>query len=193
AIAAFAGQLADELLAFGQREAAFVVLVFVMHMAAQKALGVAAMGQGFEGIHQRLVERPASQGVVDGLAIDLSGTRHVVVGFGAAFDLQRVHAHLHQALHMLHGTQILGVHDVSAVFVFADFHEFAGAAGIFQQKKLVGGLAHAQGGFSPLHGDGLVLMHDLAQLVLLGFVGLVLPATGVGAGALVGVALVEVA
>jgi len=107
AVAAFAGQLADELLALGEREAAFVILVFVMHVAAQEAFGVAAVGQRFEGIHQRLVEWPAGEGVVDGLTVDLRSARHVVVALGAAFDLQRVHAHMHQALDVLHGAQVL--------------------------------------------------------------------------------------
>ena len=42
---ALAGQFTDELLTFGDRAAALVVLVFVMHMAAQEALGIATMGQ----------------------------------------------------------------------------------------------------------------------------------------------------
>lgn len=40
-VAPFTGQLADELLAVGKREATFVVLIFVMHMSAQKAFGIA--------------------------------------------------------------------------------------------------------------------------------------------------------
>ena len=106
AVAPLAGQLADELLALGEREAALVVLVFVVHVTAQETLGIAAVGQGFEGVHQRLVERPAGQCIIDGLAVDLRGTRHVVA-LGAAFDLQRVHAHLHQPLDMLYGAQVL--------------------------------------------------------------------------------------
>ncbi len=42
---ALAGQFTDELLTFGDRAAALVVLVFVMYMAAQEALGVATMRQ----------------------------------------------------------------------------------------------------------------------------------------------------
>ena len=44
-ILALAGQFTDELLALGQREAALVVLVFVMHVTAQEAFRVAAVRQ----------------------------------------------------------------------------------------------------------------------------------------------------
>ncbi|MCY1552819.1 hypothetical protein D9M68_892410 [compost metagenome] len=156
-----------------------------MHVTAQKALGIAAMGQGFQGAQQRLVERPAGHGIVDRLAVDLGGARHIVVGLGPALDLQRVHAHLHQALDMLHRAQVLGVHDVGAVLVLVGGHLLAGAAGILEQEQLIGRRAGAQGRFDEAH--------YLAQLVLLRRFGLVLPAAGVGATALVGVALVDVA
>src|SRR5690606_26561040 len=134
--------------------------------------------------------RPAGERVVDGLAIHLGGARHVVVALGATFDLQRVHAHLHQALHVLHGTQVLGVHDVGAMLVLGGFHELARTGHVFQQEDLIGRRADPQGRVGGLHGDRLVLVHHFAQLVFLGLVSLVLPAAGVGAGALVGIALV---
>jgi hypothetical protein len=66
-------------------------------------------------------------GVVDGAAVDLGGARDVVLALGAALDLERIDADLHQALHMLHGAQVLAVHDVGAVLVFHDGHQLAGA------------------------------------------------------------------
>ncbi|CAD5378160.1 hypothetical protein OF001_U290019 [Pseudomonas sp. OF001] len=207
AVLAHPGELADELLALGQRVAVLVVLVFVVHVAAQEALGVAAVGQRFQGVHQRHVERPPGHRVVDRLAVHLGGARHVVVALGAALDLQRVHAHLGQALDVLHGAQVLGVHDVGAVLVLERFHVLAGTVAFFQQHHLVGGRAGAEGRLDRRrsgarrsgaridlhHRDRLVDVDDVAQLVLLALVHLVLPAAGVGAGTLVGVAVVEVA
>ena len=123
--------------------------------------------------------------------------------FGAAFDLQRVHAHLHQTLDMLHGAQVLGVHDVGAVLVLVGGHVFAGTGAVFQQKHLIGRRTDAQGWLYPvrrdpvrpdlLHWNRLVLMDYIADFVFLGFEGLVFPAAGIGAGALIGVAFVDVA
>ena len=109
--------------------------------------------------------------------------------------------------HSLDGAQVFAVHDVGAVLVFHDRHELAGAAFFFEQIDLVGSrvplpaAAGGKGGFGL--GLGLAkievgpharqrnrLARDRVQLRGL---GAVLPAAGVGAGALVGVAAVEVA
>ncbi|MNN03335.1 hypothetical protein D3C81_1160210 [compost metagenome] len=82
---------------------------------------------------------------------------------------------------MLHGAQVLGVHDVGAVLILERGEQLAGTAAVLQHQRLAGRRADTEG------------RHDLAQFVLAGGVGLVLPAAGVGAGALVGVAAVDVA
>ncbi|MNM47199.1 hypothetical protein D3C81_581620 [compost metagenome] len=41
----FTGQLAHKLLTIRHRIAALIVLIFIMHMAAQEAFGVTALGQ----------------------------------------------------------------------------------------------------------------------------------------------------
>ncbi|MNP62454.1 hypothetical protein D3C76_1577380 [compost metagenome] len=45
AVDPLAAQFADELLALGHRVATLVVLIFIMHMPAQEALGISALGQ----------------------------------------------------------------------------------------------------------------------------------------------------
>ncbi len=185
--------LADELLGVGDGVTVVVVLVFAVVVTAQEALGVAAVGQVLEGAHQGRIEWTASHRIVDGLAIDLGGTGAVVEGLGTAFDFQRMNAHFGQALDVLDGAQILGVHDVGAVLVFKCGHELARAVGLFQQHQGIGRLACAQGRIHLLHGDGLLAVDDLAHVIFLALVHLVLPAAGVGAGALIGVTLVDVA
>ncbi len=84
------------------------------------------------------------------------------------------------------------------MLVLEGFHHLAGTAAVLQQKYLIGGRTRAECGLVPtliklLERNRLVLLDDVAQLVFLAFVSLVLPAAGVGAGALIGVALVDVA
>ena len=76
---ALAGKFADELLAFGNRVAVLIVLVVIVRMATQKTLGIAAMREVFQGIQQGSIERFACGGVVNGLAVDLSGTGTIVM------------------------------------------------------------------------------------------------------------------
>ena len=76
---ALAGKFADNLRAFGYGVAVLVVLVVVVGMAAQKAFGIATVGEVFQGIQQGGVERFASGSVVNGLAVDLSGTGAIVM------------------------------------------------------------------------------------------------------------------
>ena len=129
-----------------------------------EAVGVAAVGEAFEFAQQFGGERLAGHRVVDRLAIGLAGARHVVGTLGAPFDLQGIDADFHQPVHVLDGAQILRVEDVGAVLVFLDRHQFAGALLLFEQDFLIAG--------------GMQL---------------VIPAAGIGATALVRVAMVEVA
>lgn len=135
---ALAGELPDKLLALGKRVAIFIVLVIVMGMTTQEAFGVATVCQPFQCFQQGRVERFTRRRVVDRLAVDLGGTRAVVIRFGAALDLQRVHAHLGQALNVGDGAQIFGVHDVGAVLIFERRHVFARTLGLFNHKHAVG-------------------------------------------------------
>ena len=98
------------------------------------------------------------------------------MALGAAFDLQRVDAHVHQARHAPHCAQVPGIHDVSAVLVLAGRHVLALAMSFLQQHRLAG-----------VSGLRLVYGDDVAGFCLLRCVDVVLPAAGVGAGALVGV------
>ncbi|MNV45683.1 hypothetical protein D3C71_1374890 [compost metagenome] len=98
-----------------------------------------------------------------------------------------MHAHLRQALDVLHGAKVLGVHDVGAVFVFEGRHQLVRAIGFLQQEHLPGWRAEAQGRFR------LMVLDDFAELVFGGRLRRVFPAAGVGATALIRVALVHVA
>ncbi len=162
-----------------------VVLVFIVDMAAQEPFGIAALGQGLQIGHQAAVKLTTRHRIIDGLAIHLGGPCAVKVRLGAALDLQRMHAHFRQPRHMLYSTQILGVHDVSTVFVLERGHRFIGTVGFVQYKHFVSRRAHAQGWLD--HID------DIAQFVFRGRFGVVFPAAGIGAAALIGIALVHVA
>ena len=130
---------ADKLAAVCERVAGFVVLVVVGRAAVHQACGVATVGQAFEFGDELGVERAACHSIVNRAAVHLRGARHVVQALGAAFDLEGVHANFGEALHVLHRTQVLAVHDVGAVLVFHDGHELTGAALFFEQVNVVGG------------------------------------------------------
>ncbi|EWS63368.1 hypothetical protein Y695_03400 [Hydrogenophaga sp. T4] len=206
AVFAHLQHLAHELAAVAFAVAGDVVLVVLRRAALHQAAGVAAVGQAFQLQQQLGVEGLAGHGVVDGAAVDLRGARHVVVALGAAFDLERVDAHGRQLAHVFDGAQVFAIHDVGAVLVFHDRHELARAAGFFDQPDLVGlgvalAVAHGREGargffvfLREIEAIELGQRHGFARVGLGGRgLGLVLPAAGVGAGALVGVAAVEVA
>ena len=94
-----------------------------------------------------------------------------------------MNAHVDQFRHVLDGAQVFGVHDVGAVFVFVGRDEAAGAVGFFQQDLF------GFEGFHRICGGG----DQVAGLVVAMLDFFVVPAAGVGAGALVGVAVVHVA
>ena len=114
-----------------------VILVLGVVVALVETVGVAAVGQAFEFAQQFRVERLAGDRVVDRVAVGLAGAGDVVAALGAAFDLQRIDADLDQAMDVLDGAQILGVHDVGAVLVFLDRHQFARALLFFEQDFLL--------------------------------------------------------
>ena len=76
-------------------------------MAAEEAFGIAAVGEGFQFVHQVHVEGLALHGFVDSAAVDLGGAGHVVGAFCTALDFQGVDAHLCQFGDVLNGSQIL--------------------------------------------------------------------------------------
>ena len=96
-----------------------------------------------------------------------------------------MHTHSGEPLHVLDGAQVLCIHDVGAMFVFEGWHFFAWAVAFLKQERLLGRRADAQG--------RLDLLDDFTGGVLCGWGGLVFPAAGIGAGALVGVSTVQVA
>ena len=104
-----------------------------------------------------------------------------------------MHAHLSQALNVGNGTQILRVHDVSAVFVFKRGHVLTRTLGFFDHKDFVSRRANTQRWLNILYRDRLVLMHDIAHHVFFAFLHVVFPAAGIGTGTLIWVTLVDVA
>src|SRR5574343_1984444 len=157
--------------------AAQVVLVVRIVVALVEAVGVAAVGQAFLFTQQGGVEWLAGDGVVDCLAISLGGTGDVVGALGAALDLQRIDADLDQTVDMLDGAQVFRVQDIGAVLVFLDRHQFARALLFLDQV-----LDFIFGRF-----------FRLTVRFPVGGAQLVVPATGIGAGALVRLTVVETA
>ena len=111
--------------------------------------------------------------------------------------------HGHQLGHVLYGPQILGVHDVGAVLVLIGGHQFARTVLLLEQedRRLVGTVAvhialdprRAVRGPDLGGPDGGTHRHDVAGLGFPGLVGVVLPAAGIGAGALVGIPVIHIA
>lgn len=188
---------ADELLGGGVGAAGIVVLLCLNLPADEEAVGVATVGKSFQFAVERRVECATGVGVVNRLAVELRGARRVVEGFGAPFDFQAIDADAHQLADVLDGAQVAAVHDVGAVFVFGDFHVFAGAVFFFEVIDAVGervAFAHVGDAGERVRAEDEVGGGDEFALFFFGrAVGLVFPAAGIGAGALVGVAVVEVA
>ena len=165
--------IADILAAIRFGMATQIVLVVGIVVALVEAVGVTAVGQVFQFAEQGGVEGTAGDGIVDGLTVSLAGACDVVGALGAALDLQRIDPDLGEAVHVFDGAQVLRVHDVGAVLVFLNRHQFARALLFLEQ-------------------DFRVAIHELHRL--LGWrMHLVVPAAGIGAGALVGITVVEVA
>ena len=190
------GDFADELLRGGIGGAAGVVLLCLDLPADEEAVGVAPVGQPFQfGVECR-VECAPGVGVVNRLAVELRGAGGVVEGFGAPLDFQAIDADAHQRADVLDGAQVAAVHDVGAMFVFGDFHVFAGAVFFFEVIDAVServALARVGETGERLRAEDEVGRGDEFAFFFGGAVGFVFPAAGVGAGTLVGVAVVEVA
>ena len=188
---------ADELLGGGVGAAGIVVLLRLDLPADEEAVGVATVGEAFQFAVEHRIEFAPGIGVVYRLAVELRGARRVVEGFGAPFDFQAVHTDAHQRADVLDGAQVAAVHDVGTVFVFGDFHVFAGAVFFFEVIDAVGervAFAHVGNARERVRTEDEVGGGDEFAFFLFGAaVGFVFPAAGVGAGALVGVAVVEVA
>ena len=188
---------ADELLGGGVGGAAGVVLLCLDLPADEETVGVATVGESFQFAVERRVESAPGVGIVNRLAVELRGARRVVEGFGAPFDFQAIDADAHQFADVFDGAQVTAVHDVGAVFVFGDFHVFAGAVFFFEVVNAVGeGVALTrigEPGERVRAEDEVGGGDEFALFFFRAAVGFVFPAAGVGAGALVGVAVVEVA
>ena len=188
---------ADELLGGGVGTAGIVVLLCLNLPADEEAVGVATVGKAFQFAVELRVKVAPGIGVVNRLAVELGGARRIVEGFGAPFDFQAIDANAHQLADVFDGAQVAAVHDVGAVFVFGDFHVFAGAVFFFEVVNAVGkrvAFAHVGDAGERVRTEDEVGGGDEFAFFLFGAaVGFVFPAAGVGAGALVGVAVVEVA
>ena len=162
-------------------------------MTTQETFGIATMRQTFQSFQQAGIEWFSRSGVIDSFTVNLRGACAIVERFGTTFDFQRMHAHFGQAFYMGDGAQIFRVHDVSAVLIFKRGHILARTLGLFDHKHFVGWCADTQRRLNILHRNRLVLVYDVANIIFFPFLDVVLPAAGVGAGALVRVALVDIA
>src|SRR5690606_26547716 len=119
------------------------------------------------------------------------GAGHIVVGLGTALNFERMNPHLCQTLYVLNCPQVLGDHDVGAMLIFISRHIFARPTGILQQERLHLRLIV----LSVWRPDLRLLGHgdQVTSVVGFGLMGLVLPATGVGTGTLIGVPAVDIA
>ena len=176
-----------------------VVLVGLVRVAHVESIGITAVGQSFQFAIQTGIKRFPGQGIIHGHAIELCGTGHVVVGLGAAFDLEGVDANLYQPFDMLDGTQITGVHDIGAMLIFEYRYQFTGTVWLFNQVSAIGeGMARNRAVFGEQFRafDGFhrveVDLLNITGFVFFSIVHIVLPAAGVGASALVGITMVEV-
>jgi len=97
--------------------------------------------------------------IINGGAVGLTGTCHIVRRFGATFDLERFNAHRSEFFNMLNGAQIFGIHNVSAMHIFFDGHLTVRTLAFFEQI-------------------------DVAAGILLRGMDFVVPSTGVGTGLL---------
>ena len=182
--------------------AAEVVLVVLSLVAFEEAAGVATVGEAFEFAQQAVIKRTACNGIVNRFAVGLGHACNIIERFGTAFDFEAVHTNFCQFLNHFNAAKVFGVHDVGAVFIFHNRHHFARAVGLFNQENFVGvGMAFLTvDAFKVLVGFFLGFFKvetlqklGIACIAFSGVVNLVVPTAGVGAGALVGVAMVEIA
>ena len=187
---------------FGDGVAGQVVLVILSLVALEEAAGVAAVGKAFEFAQQAVVKRTACNSIVNRFAVRLSHACNIIKRFGAAFDFETVYADFGQFLNHFNAAKVFGVHDVGAVLVFHNRHHFARAVGLFNQENFVGvGMAFLTvDAFKVLVGFFLSFFKvealqklGITRVAFDGVVDLVVPTAGVSAGALVGVAVVEIA
>ena len=181
----------------GVGAAGIVVLLRLDLPADEEAVGVATVGEAFQFAVEHRIEFAPGVGVVYRLAVELRGARRVVEGFGAPLDFQAIDANAYQLADVFDGAQVAAVHDVGTVFVFGDFHVFAGAVFFFEVVDAIGkrvAFAHVGDAGERVRTEDEVGGGDEFAFFLFGAaVGFVFPAAGVGAGALVGVAVVEIA
>ena len=97
-----------------------------------------------------------------------------------------------QAFHMLNSTQITGVHNVGAVFIFERGHKFTRTVFLFQQDNCIAWRTNPESRLN-LDRDRFLLVHDLAHIILFAFMHVVFPTAGIGTGTLIRVAFVQIA
>ena len=175
-----------------------VILIFVGMMPLIETVGVAALGQVFQLAEQAWVKRASGHRIINGFAINLRGTCHIVEGFGATLDLEAVNTDRHELLHVFHSTEVLGVHDVGPMFILHDRHQFARAIFLLEKVDLIGQRMSdliAHGGVSAVQipqGEGELAGYIISLRVFDRRLDIVFPAAGVGAGALIGIPMVEI-
>ena len=194
-----AGNFTHEALFEISRMAFEIILVGLRRMTFIEAFGVTAIGQTFQFGIQRGIKLLAGHGIVYCLAINLRGSGYVIMGLGTALDFERVNANPGETFDILDRTQVAGIHNVSAVFVFHDWHVFSRACGFLDQIDLVRQgmalllrLGEQFRIFHCCHGIKIDLLH-IAGFVFCRRMHIVFPTTGIGAGTLVRVAVVKIA
>ena len=65
-----------------------IVLIGLVRMALVKPFRVAAVGEVIQLPVQRRIEGAAGDSVIDGTPVKLRCARHIIIGLGAAFDLE---------------------------------------------------------------------------------------------------------
>ncbi len=73
-------------------------LAVVTHV---KTIGITPVGEHVQITDQTRLQFLTRHRLIDGLTVDLGGTRNIVVGFGTAFDLERINTDFSQSFDML--------------------------------------------------------------------------------------------
>ncbi|CNT96584.1 Uncharacterised protein [Salmonella enterica subsp. enterica serovar Bovismorbificans] len=79
------------------------------------------------------------------------------------------------------------------MLVFERGHVFARSLGLFYHKHFIRRRADTERRLNVLYRNRFVLMHDVADNVFFSFLHVIFPTAGIGAGALVRIAFIDVA
>ena len=103
-------------------------------MALIEAVGVASLRKILKLTQKRRVKRSSGKCILNRHPVDLGSTGDVVEGFCSTFDLEAIDTNFNESLNVLDGPEVLRVHDIGAMLIFEDRHQFART--IFFLKKV---------------------------------------------------------